>query len=244
MPYGANDELLSPYLAIERNRRLYERLRQTYSSLSIISHGWDHIHRCLINAVMIAASEDCRRDIVFASALLHDIGFIGNPDPVGHHERGAAACGIWLAEWSEDERRAVASCVYSHKGEARGFRTTPTTIEQKIICDADLLEKVGYAGMFQSITTFVEFGATCRPQFRSLEHILQHLIAVDDISFHTRRARELSNERGGSAAPKAIYAKALAELSIYERRQKLPAECTTLPLPPSQPLQLAENESK
>jgi HD superfamily phosphodiesterase len=211
----ANREVLAACLSIPRNRSLYERLRDAYATLPVISHGWDHIHRCAINAVTIGETERCRIDIVFAGALLHDIGFIGNPDPIGHHERGAAACATWLDGYSESEKSAIASCVYRHKGEAKGFHTTPTTIEEKIVCDADLLEKVGYTGMFQSIVTYVEFGATCWPEFRSLERILAHLAAVEDVAFYTRRARELAEERGGTALARAVYARALEDFSSY-----------------------------
>jgi HD superfamily phosphodiesterase len=230
MQMGVNTELLGSVLSIQRNLHLYEKLRETYSQLAIIAHGWDHVHRCLVNAVMIGETEACCMDIVFASALLHDIGFIGNPDPVGHHERGAAACVNWLEEWSESERNAIRDCIYSHKGKSNGFRTTPSTIEQKIICDADLLEKVGYTGLFQSVVTYFEVGAKCWPQFRSLEQILRHLIAVDDLTFYTARARELSEERGGTALRRAIYAKALEELSTYyeNARERSPDPFATI----------------
>lgn len=215
MRMDVNRKRLGPCLAIQRNRRLYEKVRDTYAPLPIVSHGWDHIHRCLLNAVMIAETESCRMDIIFAAALLHDIGFIGNPDPAGHHERGAAACANWLEDWSEAERAAIRDCIYSHKGKAQGFGTIPVSIEQKIICDADLLEKVGYTGLFQSVITFAEFGATCWPQYRSLEHILSHLVGVEEIEFYTRRAREISAERGGTTERRAIQARAVDELADY-----------------------------
>ena len=229
MRKDVNTKRLAPCLATRRNRRLYEKVRDTYARLSILSHGWDHIHRCLLNAVMIAETETCSLDIVFAAALLHDIGFIGNPDPAGHHERGATACVNWLQEWSEAERTAIRDCIYSHKGKAKGFETIPVTMEQKIICDADLLEKIGYTGLFQSVITFAEFGATCWPQYRSLEHILSHLVGVEEIEFYTRRAREISAARGGTAGRRAIQAMAVDELSVYyslpERRPQ--QACTT-----------------
>jgi HD superfamily phosphodiesterase len=230
MRKDVNRKRLGPCLASQRNRRLYEKVRDTYARLAIVSHGWDHIHRCLLNAVTIAETEICSLDIVFAAALLHDIGFIGNPDPAGHHERGAAACANWLEDWSEAEQKAIRDCIYSHKGKAQGFGTIPVTVEQKIICDADLLEKVGYTGLFQSVITFAEFGATCWPQYRSLEHILRHLVSVEEIEFYTRRAREISAERGGTAERRAIQAMAVDELSVYynlaeeAQQQASPAE--------------------
>jgi len=215
MRTDVNTELLAASLSARRNRCLYEKVRATYSRLAIVAHGWDHIHRCLVNAVMIGQTEECRMDIVFAAALLHDIGFIGNPDPAGHHERGAAACADWLDEWSDGERAAIRDCIYSHKGKAKGFATVPVSIEQKIICDADLLEKVGFTGLFQSVITFAEFGTTCWPQYRSLDHILRHLVSVEEIAFYTAKAREISAERGGTGERRAIQAKALAEMSVY-----------------------------
>lgn len=215
MRMEVNTVLIGSCLSIDRNIRLYERLRETYSRLPIMSHGWDHLHRCLLNAVMIGRTETCDMDIVFPAVLLHDIGFIGNPDPAGHHERGVSACAAWLDDWSEAERKAIADCVYNHKGKAEGFHTIPVTIEQKIICDADLLEKVGYTGLFQSVRTLAELGVTCWPQFRSLGRILGHLMSAEDIGFYTVRARELSDGRSGTVPHLDIYRKAVEELAMY-----------------------------
>jgi len=218
MTIPVNSGPLAGHLFVERNRKLYLKVRDTYAALPIMSHGWDHVHRCLLNAERIARTEPCDPGIVFPAALLHDIGFIGDPDPAGHHQRGALACAGWLGDWDPAEQQAIAACVYTHKGLSPGFATVPETLEQKIICDADLLEKVGYTGLFQGLRTFAEFGATCWPQYRSLERILFHLQAVELPAFYTEEARRLGEERGGVEVGRRVIREALLELGSYYQK--------------------------
>lgn len=200
-----------------RIKRLYEKLETVYRDVDLPAHGWDHIQRVLKNALDIAATMSCRLDIVIPSALLHDIGFVYENDPYKHHELGAAKSVEWTSEWSTEEQIIIAECIRRHKGNVKGFGILPETAEQKIVCDADLLEKVGYIGVVQGIRTFVEFGESCCPQYQSLFEIVDHLAGLRKLVFYTEEGRGLAEGRGGVALRAEIYAKAREELRPYYR---------------------------
>ena len=148
------------YMNAPRIRDLYSRVKERYAKAHIIAHGIDHIERDLINALVIGETEECRMPIVTAAILLHDIGFLYDPSSDKHNEVGAHRCAEWLEGWSESEKAEIAECIFRHKGVNEHWTTAPETIEQKIVCDADLLEKVGYIGVVQGLRVFIEFGAS------------------------------------------------------------------------------------
>jgi uncharacterized protein len=190
-------------------------VRERYAGLKIIGHGLDHIERDLVNALAIGETEDCRMPIVVAAVLLHDIGFLSDPAPENHHATSAAQCRAWLEGWSESEMADIAECIFRHKGVNETWNTAPETIEQKIVCDADLLEKVGYIGLVQGIRVFVDFGATFEPRYGTLEGVAEVLTHLRSVQFYTKKGRALAEERGGVAVRVGIMEKTLAEARFY-----------------------------
>jgi HD superfamily phosphodiesterase len=152
---------------------------------------------------------------VVAAVLLHDIGFLSDPRPENHHATSAEQCRAWLTGWSESEKTDIAECIFRHKGVNETWNTAPETIEQKIVCDADLLEKVGYIGLVQGVRVFVDFGATFEPRFATLEGVAEVLTHLQNVQFYTRKGRELAAERGGVAVRVDIMEKTLAEARFY-----------------------------
>lgn len=206
------------YESDPRISELLVKLETLYADVALPAHGWDHIGRCVNNAIVIGEAESADMNIVVPAMLLHDIGFLSDPDPKGHHLRGAQESLNWTTAWSEDERMSISSCITRHKGASKGFDTPPDSLEQKVVCDADMLEKVGYIGVVQGTRTFVEFGETCWPQYRSLLEITSHLGSTDDVVFYTDKGRELASERGGTELRKVIFKKAEEELRLYYRQ--------------------------
>lgn len=201
----------------QRLRRLYDRLKVMYESSSLFAHGWDHIHRVLLNALWIIgqSEEEVNVEVVIAATLLHDIGFLYNLDPYVHHEVGAKHCHIFLDEWDSEEIRAIEGCILKHKGMMPKFNIRPTSIEERIVCDADLLEKSGYIGLMQGIRTFVEFGEGTQRKYRSLYEIAANLMKIREIEFFTSAGKALSQERGDFALRADVMTAALRELECY-----------------------------
>ena len=207
--------ILSGYFLDGRLERLLAVVESLYREVSLPAHGMDHIRRVMINGAEIGREMNCRMDIVLPAILLHDIGFLEDPDPSNHHDRGARMCTRWLNEWNPEDRQAIADCIRNHKGETRGFGTRPRNPEQEVVCDADSLEKVGYIGILQGIRTLTEFGEGGFPEFRSLPAALRHLAELDDQTFYTERGRRLAEERGGVGLRRELYSSALEELDRY-----------------------------
>lgn len=201
----------------KRISELLQKLEIRYADVALPAHGWDHIGRCVANAIQIGEAESANMNIVVPAMLLHDIGFLSNPDPNGHHLRGAEESLNWTSAWSKEDQKDISSCIARHKGASKGFDTPPVSLEQKVVCDADMLEKVGYIGVIQGTRTFVEFGETCWPQYRSLFEIASHLGSTGDVEFYTDKGRELARERGGTELRKVIFQKAEEELRLYYR---------------------------
>jgi HD superfamily phosphodiesterase len=203
------------HMSDPRIRRIYSRMKARYTEARMIARGMDHIERDLINALVIGETEDCKMPIVTAAILLHDIGFLYDPRSDRHNVLGAEKCREWLEGWTGEEQAEIADCIFRHKGVNEHWKTSPETIEQKIICDADLLEKVGYIGAVQSLRVFVEFGASFAPEFSTLSALANVLTKLTTVQFYTRKGRELAEERGGVAVRVDIMQKALREESFY-----------------------------
>ncbi len=144
----------------------------------------------------------------------YDTGFLYNPDPKVHNVVGAENCAEWLEEWRDEEKNHIKACILTHKGKYRGFPFEPATLEARVVCDADLLEKVGYIGLLQGVRTFVEFAHSSDPKFRALLTIAQTLAHIEDIPLYTKTGQKIAEERGGFLRT-TLCKKALAELAEY-----------------------------
>jgi uncharacterized protein len=204
------------YLSDSRIRDIHSQVMERYGKARLIAHGIDHIQRDLINALVIGETEDCNMTIVTAAVLLHDIGFLYDPNPEKHNVLGAEKCREWLEGWSEEEQAEIAECIFRHKGVTEHWKTAPETIEQKIVCDADLLEKVGYIGVVQGLRVFIEFGARFDCEFTTLSALANVLTKLTSVQFYTAKGRQLAEERGGVGVRVEIMRKALREESFYK----------------------------
>ena len=205
---------LQQYLTINRIIRLYERAKKSFAEKNLIAHGWDHIYRDIINAVVIGEQEQANMDIVLPATILHDIGFLYNPNPSTHNQVGAERCVEWLAEWSEEETERIARCILVHKGKMREFTLEPGNLEEKVVCDADMLEKAGWLGVLQAVRAFVEFAENGKPEYFDLYNLAAAIAQVKSVAFYTAAGRRLAAERGGYLRAE-ICEKALRELEFY-----------------------------
>ena len=207
-------ERLEKYLAIERIKKLYEQTKESFIEKDLIAHNWDHIYRDILNAVLIGENERANMDIVLPATILHDVGFLYNPDSSVHHKIGAEKCSDWLDGWSNNEKKLIAQCILVHKGKRLEFNLEAKTLEEQVVCDADMLEKMGWIGVIQSIRTYVEFAQSGKPEYKSLYNISKTIAEKNNLTLHTITARQLAEERGG-AIQSEICKKALKQLEYY-----------------------------
>ena len=207
-------ERLQEYLNIERVKSIYTRAEKAFREKTLIGHGWDHVFRDVINAVVIGEQEKANMDIVMPAVILHDIGFLYDPDPSRHPQVGAERCAEWLGDWPAEEREQIARCIRVHKGKMREFTLEPETLEEQVICDADMLEKAGWLGVLQGVRVFSEFAAGGKSEFYDLYNVATILAKVKSVTFYTATGRALAAERGGFLRAEASE-KALRELEFY-----------------------------
>ncbi len=204
-------------LSEPRMGRLYSKVRTLFAEHRGISHDWDHVKRIVMNAARLATEEGADLGIVLAAAILHDIGFITNPaEPKRHNIHGAAACIGYLTEWGEVERRAISACILKHKGKYPGYNgPEPESLEEKVLCDADQVDKFGWVGLLQVVKVYAEYGAARYKNFDTLIGLAEGLDEAAHIELYTAAGRRMAEElREPSLAEASRLAK--AELSFYE----------------------------
>ncbi len=115
-------------------------------------HDWWHIYRVWQLARFIAEQEQANRLIVELAALLHDIADWKMHG--GDLEAGPRAARAWLTPLAVSESAIVAVedilRTVSFKG--AGVKTPMSTIEGKVVQDADRLDAIGAVGIARAFT--------------------------------------------------------------------------------------------
>lgn len=131
-------------------------------------HGFDHILRVLALAERLAASEGADLEIVHAAALLHDVQL--EPTRRARHHLASAIFARQVLQsegWPDDRIEAVLHCIRAHR--FRDDREQPSTLEAKVLFDADKLDAIGAIGVARAIAYAVQAGkpfyAPASPRF-------------------------------------------------------------------------------
>jgi uncharacterized protein len=128
----------------QRVRALVETDRQS------VAHRMDHLHRVARNAEQILKFyPDADAEIVYLAALLHDVDQPFD-DKANHVARSAALAGRLLSEIEYPPARAarVLDLIREHSTEHIGS-VRPSTIEARILFDADKLDGLGAFGILR-----------------------------------------------------------------------------------------------
>ncbi|MEP6694363.1 MAG: hypothetical protein ABJB39_06950 [Chloroflexota bacterium] len=133
--------------------------RRFDAAITLTAHNWEHIYRDTLNAIVIGEAEGADMSVVLPAIVMHDIGFLYGPAE-DHGPRGAEKLPEYLEgaeiSYSADGFAKLASCIRTHKGGT--FDQHPEGLEAKVVADADLLEKFGAFGVYQSIRSMGEMG--------------------------------------------------------------------------------------
>ncbi|MGH8419990.1 MAG: HD domain-containing protein [Pseudomonas sp.] len=112
------------------------------------SHDISHLHRVWSNVCAIRNKEGGDHQILLAATLLHDCVSVEKNSPLrsSASRLAAAKATELLAEmgWDEERIQAVAHAIEAHSYSAN---ITPTTLEAKILQDADRLDAIGMLGV-------------------------------------------------------------------------------------------------
>lgn len=200
--------------------------RYMHDCMKDSAHDREHVYRVLGNAMAIARDEQSVNwDVLIAAALLHDISRpeqLADPS-VDHASHGAEKAWAFLMAngFPEAFCTHVRSCIRTHR-----FRKTepPSTLEAKILFDADKLDVVGAMGIARTLAYQGALGAplyTKLPDgtvsdgtgdvpysfFREYKFKLANLYD----RFYTQKGRELALQR--RTAAESFYEHLYAEVS-------------------------------
>ncbi|ALJ00595.1 HD domain-containing protein [Rufibacter tibetensis] len=110
-------------------------------------HDWWHIRRVWQNALKIGTLEKADLTLVQLGALLHDIA--DWKFHAGDEEAGPRAATEWLQaqQAPEDLIEQVCQIIREVSFKGAGVDTTPSTLEAKVVQDADRLDAIGAIGI-------------------------------------------------------------------------------------------------
>ena len=127
-------------------------------------HGLVHLKRVVGTAVALAAAEGARMDVVLPAAWLHDCVHVAkdSPDRRRASRLAAAQASAFLqrAGYSAERLPEIRHAIEAHSYSAG---IPPTTVEAKIVQDADRLDALGAIGIARCIAVGAALG-------RSLYH--------------------------------------------------------------------------
>lgn len=175
------------------------------------AHDFQHVLRVYRNAEMISKKEKgADLDIVLAAALLHDLVVYPKGSVKAKHsaDESADIAKKILSEHNYYSSEKIEKIVYAIRTHSYSKRLIPSTLEGKILQDADRLDAIGAIGIAR---TFSVGGSENRSLYNSqdpfcdsdrelddtrwtLDHIKKKLLILKN-SMHTNTAREIADQR-------------------------------------------------
>lgn len=171
------------------------------------AHDWHHVNRVHELALRIAEEENAEKEIVEAAVFLHDIGRAkedsGEID--NHAEWGAEKSQNILEEldYSQEFIEEVQHCIRSHR---YSKDPDPSTLEAKVLSDADNLDALGATGIARTFTYGGERGSVIAdPELpaeeddssagaTSLNHLQKKILNLKD-RMYTDTGRDIAEKR-------------------------------------------------
>ena len=150
-------------------------------------HGMDHAMRVYRNAMIIAQTEVCDKQIVALAALLHD----ADDHKIFHTKDNANARGFLKEHgFSEDEISRIVTIINAVSF-SKNKDKKPETIEGMIVQDADRLDAMGAVGIAR---TFAYGGKHGRDMESSIQHFHEKLLLLKEL-MNTEKAKKLAKKR-------------------------------------------------
>ena len=173
-------------------------------------HDWWHIVRVVNTAKQIAKEEGANSFIVELSALLHDLG-----DHKFHKEKDAAE--KLISEMldnsgvSEKLKNQVLEIVSNVSYKGANVETRPTSLEGKVVQDADRLDAIGAIGIARAFAyggnkerllyhpnqppvLHDDFNAYKNDKGHTINHFYEKLLLLKD-RMQTKSGKEMAEER-------------------------------------------------
>ena len=174
------------------------------------AHDFQHVLRVYRNAEMISKEEQgADLEIVLAAALLHDLVVYPKGSMKAKHsaDESADIAKKILSEHNYSSEK-IEKIVYAIRTHSYSKRLIPSTLEGKILQDADRLDAIGAIGiartfsvggienrsLYNSKDPFCESDRELDDNRWTLDHIKKKLLILKN-SMHTKTAREIAEQR-------------------------------------------------
>ncbi len=195
-------KLFSPY------GELAQKLANLLPDCRDGSHDSGHLSRVWRFACQIRSEVGGDPLVLFAAAFLHDCVQVEKSDPLRQYASrwSARRAGEALRDlnWPAERIDQVCHAISAH---SRSARIPPTTLEARIIHDADRLDSTGAIGIARCFYVAGRIGSvlynqtdptaqdrTLDDMSNALDHFKLRLIC-DCNSFHTKKARDIAHDR-------------------------------------------------
>ena len=126
-------------------------------------HDWSHVERVYNLCLRIVKTEKADINILKLAAYLHDVGRreeMQSKGKICHAEKGVELADKILSSYNLDTEiiENIKHCILSHR-----YRNNhkPTTIEAKILFDADKLDSIGAVGIGRDFLFAGSSGSNC-----------------------------------------------------------------------------------
>ncbi|UWF47743.1 HD domain-containing protein [Pseudomonas sp. N3-W] len=172
------------------------------------AHDLSHLQRVWHNVCLLQAEEGGDLEVLLAAVLLHDCVAVEKNSPLRSQASRLAAqkasTVLNTLAWSDSKIAAIAHAIEAHSFSAN---ITPTSLEAKIMQDADRLDSLGMLGVARTFYVAGRMGSALYdphdPQARErdyddtrfcLDHFQTKLLHLAD-GFQTRTGQRLARVR-------------------------------------------------
>lgn len=172
------------------------------------AHDMLHVQRVFENAQRILCTERANEVVVLTAILLHELFNYPKGHPDSHQSGDVCAAHadqvLRAHAFPEEWREHVLDCIRNHSF-SKGV--VPSTLEGKVVQDADRLDSIGAVGIARCFATCAEMG---RPFYNltdpfchnrqandkefGIDHFYLKLLKIEE-RLHTATARSLARER-------------------------------------------------
>ena len=175
------------------------------------AHDFQHILRVYKNAEMISKQEEyVDLDIILAAALLHDLVVYpkGSSKTINSPDDSAEIAKKILLEYKNYPREKIEKVADAIRTHSYSKKLAPSTLEGKILQDADRLDAIGAIGIARTFSVggsenrslYNPTDAFCESERQlddtqwTLDHIKKKLMILKN-SMHTKTAKKIAEER-------------------------------------------------
>lgn len=116
--------------------------------------GYPHVIRVIDHAKWLAKRHSANQELLELSAIFHDIAFNGK-NTATHTKESADICDTFLRDknYSTDKRNRINKIIRRHTLRDWTMEGKPESTEEKILFDAETLERLTMHGFVRFITT-------------------------------------------------------------------------------------------